>query len=371
MLTNLALKMVVMITYLSHWDWILYKSRKELVTYLNSQDIHAMCPDGDYLLDLKKVYKSTTTWEVNREKLLDFNAIHALRMHIKSVETNYHCFTLKTGLLFAFAKIGINKRRKAILSITGLGFMFTNNKKAKLLRFLIKPFIKKLMNSAFDVIIFQNHSDKEIFINFTKFSNKVEIIPSSGIETSNFNIRKNKKKDLKPLKVILVSRLLYDKGILDYLELVEISKNINCEFYLAGERDYGNPQNIRDDDMNRIIENKNLKFLGKLDVEEELSDFDISIIMSSHEGFSRILLESLYVGLYCLAYKIQGTEIMGNFRNLELIPLNHVNEFKKYIENFTGDIDNSYNIELVEKNYTSKIVASKFKKIYKELGVSN
>ena len=93
--------------------------------------------------------------------------------------------------------------------------------------------------------------------------------------------------------------------------------------------------------------------------------------MSSHEGFSRILLESLYVGLYCLAYRIQGTEVMENFRNLELIPLNHVNEFKKYIENFTGDIDNSYNIELVEKNYTSKIVASKFKKIYKELGISN
>ena len=114
MLTNLALKMVVMITYLSHWDWILYKSRKELVTYLGSQNIHAMCPDGDYLINLKKVYKSTTTWEVNREKLLDFNAIRTLRKHIKNVETNYHCFTLKTGLLFAFAQIGISKKRKAI-----------------------------------------------------------------------------------------------------------------------------------------------------------------------------------------------------------------------------------------------------------------
>ena len=371
MLTNLALKMVVMITYLSHWDWILYKSRKELVTYLNSYDIHAMCPDGDYLINLKKVYKSTTTWEVNREKLLDFNAIHTLRKHIKNVETNYHCFTLKTGLLFAVAQIGISKKRKAILSITGLGFLFTDNKKAKLLRFLVKPFIKNLMNSAFDVIIFQNHSDKEIFINFSKFSNKIEIIPSSGIETSKFIIRKNKKKDFEPIKVILVSRLLYDKGILDYLELVETSKNINYEFYLAGERDHGNPQNITDEDMDRILGNENLKFLGKLDVETELSNFDISIIMSSHEGFSRILLESLYVGLYCLAYRIQGTEVMENFKNLELIPLNKINEFKKYIENFTGDIDNSHNMQLVEKKYTSKIVAFQFEKIYKELDVLN
>ena len=230
MLTNLALKMVLMITYLSHWDWILYKSRKELIAYLGSQNIHAMCPDGDYVENLNKFYKSTTNWEVERERLLDFKAILNLRKHIKNIQTNYHCFTLKTGLLFAFANIGISKKRRAILSVTGLGFMFTNNRKAKLLRFLIKPFIRKLMNNTYDVIIFQNHSDKEVFINFSKFSNKIEIIPSSGIETNKFIIRKNKKNQSKPIKIILVSRLLYDKGILDYLELVEMSRNKNYEF---------------------------------------------------------------------------------------------------------------------------------------------
>ena len=370
MLTNLPLKMVLMITYLSHWDWILYKSRKELVTYLGSQNIHAMCPDGDYVENLNKFYKSTTNWEVERKKLLDFKAILILRKHIKNTQTNYHCFTLKTGLLFALANIGISKKRRAVLSVTGLGFTFTDNGKAKLLRFLIKPFIRKLMNNAFDAIIFQNHSDKEVFIKFSKFSNKIEIIPSSGIETNKFVVRKNKKNS-KPIKIILVSRLLYDKGILDYLELVEMSQNVNYEFYLAGERDHGNPQNITDEDMNRILGNKNLKYLGKLNVETELSNFDISIIMSSHEGFSRILLESLYVGLYCLAYRIQGTEVMGNFKNLELIPLNQINEFKKYIENFTGASDNFYNMQLVEKSYTSKVVAFQFEKIYKDLDVHN
>jgi hypothetical protein len=46
MLTNLRLKMVVMITYLSHWDWILYKSRKDLIKHITSEEIHAMCPSG-------------------------------------------------------------------------------------------------------------------------------------------------------------------------------------------------------------------------------------------------------------------------------------------------------------------------------------
>ena len=91
--------------------------------------------------------------------------------------------------------------------------------------------------------------------------------------------------------------------------------------------------------------------------------------MSSHEGFSRILLESLYVGLYCLAYRIQGTEVMKGFENLELIELNHIEKFVEFIENFNDIGDNSKNIQLTEQLYTSQVVASHFESIYKELGV--
>jgi glycosyltransferase involved in cell wall biosynthesis len=93
--------------------------------------------------------------------------------------------------------------------------------------------------------------------------------------------------------------------------------------------------------------------------------------MSSHEGFSRILLESLYVGLYCIAYKIQGTEVMREFNNLELIELNQIDKFVKSIEKYEEIIDNSKNRQLIDEFYTSKVVASQFEKIYKELDVLN
>ena len=93
--------------------------------------------------------------------------------------------------------------------------------------------------------------------------------------------------------------------------------------------------------------------------------------MSSHEGFSRILLESLYVGLYCIAYRIQGTEVMKEFNNLELIELNQIDKFMKSIEKYEEIIDNSKNRRLIDEFYTSKVVASQFEKIYKELDVLN
>ena len=213
------------------------------------------------------------------------------------------------------------------------------------------------------------HQQQKLFLQFSRFSNKTEIVPSSGIEVDNFKKRISKPKNSDKKKVIFVSRLLYDKGVFDYINLINKVSKEKFEFYLAGERDDGNPQNISDNDMEHILKEQNLNYLGKIDVETELSKFDISIIMSSHEGFSRILLESLYVGLYCLAYRIQGTEVMKEFENLELIELNHIEKFVKFIENFNEINDNSKNIQLTEQLYTSKVVASQFESIYKELGV--
>ena len=38
---------------------------------------------------------------------------------------------------------------------------------------------------------------------------------------------------------------------------------VNIEFYLAGERDEGNPQNISDKDMELVLNEKKLTYLGK------------------------------------------------------------------------------------------------------------
>ena len=126
MLTNLRLKMMLMITYLSHWDWILYKSRKDLVKYMQSEEIHAMCPNGVYR-ERNRINptKVCTPWEIDRSKVLDVKAILLLRNHLKSVTSKFHCFTLKTGILFCLASLFLENKNKAILSITGLGYLFS------------------------------------------------------------------------------------------------------------------------------------------------------------------------------------------------------------------------------------------------------
>ena len=57
-----------MIVYLSHWDWNLYKSRKDIVLNLNDLNFTAICPEGKYIKELSSIYKDCINWEIERKK---------------------------------------------------------------------------------------------------------------------------------------------------------------------------------------------------------------------------------------------------------------------------------------------------------------
>ena len=69
MLTILTLKILLMIVYLSHWDWNLYKSRKDIVSTLSEINFRAVCPEGSYSNDLKNIYHEYINFLVTYIKL--------------------------------------------------------------------------------------------------------------------------------------------------------------------------------------------------------------------------------------------------------------------------------------------------------------
>ena len=167
MLTILTLKMLLMIVYLAHWDWILTQSRKDIVSNINDSEFMAICPFDRNEIELGNYYKETIDWKLNRNKIFDFWGIKNLRNIIKDLNSDdiVHVFTLKSGLLFAFANLLRNNKTKNVLTITGLGYLFSDNFKAKILKILLSFFIKRLINKNFDFFIYKNIEYKKIFNN--------------------------------------------------------------------------------------------------------------------------------------------------------------------------------------------------------------
>ena len=381
MLTILTLKMLLMIVYLAHWDWILTQSRKDIVSNINDSKFMAICPIDENKIELENYYHKAVDWNLNRNKLFDISGIRSLRKITKSL--NYddivHVYTLKSGLLFAFANLFRNNKTKNILTITGLGYLFSNNFKAKILKILLSFFITHLINKNFDFLMYQNNIDQKTFNNYSKYNGESYIIPTSGISVQEFKIKKEYRNS--NLKIIMATRLINDKGIFEYLELANLMKDSDFKFYLAGDVDEGNPDSLSKSQLDEIKNNKYINYLGHIDIKRDLHNYDINIVMSKYEGSSRILLESLYIGLICLSNNIPGTiELGSKFSNSFFIDDNNIREFKEKLNEiinydvFLDDSQNSffgkgaeYNRELINKNYTSVKIATAYNKIYQFL----
>ncbi len=373
MLTILTLKMLLMIVYLAHWDWILAQSRKDIISNIKDSKFKAICPIDENQIVLENYYEEIIDWKVNRNKIIDFSGIRNLRKIVESLNSDdiIHVFTLKSGLLLAFANLFRKNKTKNILTITGLGYLFSNNFKAKILKLILSFLIENLINKNFHFLMYQNGQDQKTFNDYSKYRGESYIIPTSGITVKEIEIKKEYKNS--NLKIIMATRLIKDKGVFEYLELARSMKDSNFEFYLAGDLDKGNPDSLSEADLDKIKKDNFVDYLGHIDINKELHNYDINIVMSKYEGSSRILLESLYIGLICLSNNIPGTtELSSKFRNTFFIEDNNIQEFERNLNeiiksNLIFEDFAKYNRELIIENYTSVKIAAAYNKIYQYL----
>ena len=358
-----------MIYYIAHWDWILLQSRAEVVKSLQQNyKIEGIAPleDNKHLLS---DYSQLHDWKINRKKLFDIAGIIDLRKKISEFKHNdlIHLFTLKTLILYLLSSLLLKKQFSVIASITGLGYLFSNTKLSKILRLIIRPLVIRKINSCVDILIFQNELDKDTFIEFSKYKNQIILVEGSGLNTNNFQIKNSPNKKI---KVIFVGRLLKEKGIFEFLKIAESFKHDNnIKFFVAGDLDKGNKSSINDEEFKELEAKVN--YLGNIDVPNELFQYDILINPSHHEGFSRVILEAAYVGLYCIANNIPGTRsIINNLGCGNVVNNNDIDTYIKLIKNLDKNIK-GFDIEKVREEinekYSTNAIAIKFSKIYDEL----
>ena len=353
-----------MINYIAHWDQILIQSRSKIIHELSNFEFRSICPIVEEN-ELKKHYSETLNWKISRERYFDLSAVFSLRKILKNFDDGsvFHIFTLKTGFMFMISNLFLNKNFKSTLSITGLGYFFSKNSSAKIFKILLRPIFLALINKTFQNIIYQNTSDEISFNKYSKFKNKSHLIESSGINTSDYFLKDEFNENI---KIILAGRLLKDKGIDDFLKLSKNFNQRNVTFFLAGDLDTGNPNSLTQEELEVIKAESSLNYLGYVDLQKELHNYDILFSLSDHEGFSRVLLEAMYVGLFVVAYENNGTQYIDNFENSILLNSKTQNNLKDTINNFlTEEKLISYeNRKQIEKSYSTKKVASQFANIY-------
>ena len=137
-------------------------------------------------------------------------------------------------------------------------------------------------------------------------------IPGSGVDLKRFKsvTTGNVAKASQAFSFLLFSRMLWDKGVGEYVEAAKrlIAEGHEVEFRLLGFLDTDNPNAITQQDMDKLCSEKGIVYLGVSDnVENEIQAVDCVVLPTYYrEGVPRTLLEAAAMAKPIIATDVPG-----------------------------------------------------------------
>jgi glycosyltransferase involved in cell wall biosynthesis len=312
-------------------DWYLYNFRRSLAGALRDDgfEVILLSPPGAYgplLSDLGFRWIAAPMSRLSLNPLRELALLVWLVRLLRSERVSLvHGFTIKCVIYGALAaRIAAVKAR--VSAVAGMGYVFISTSlRAKGLRLVLKPLFKLALSGRTSRLIVQNHDDRGVFLQTGLIDPaRIRLIPGSGVDCERFRPR-NQPRSAGPLRVLLASRLLWDKGLAEYAEAARLllSQGRDIEFLLAGDPDPGNPASVEPSIIQAWEEGGVLECLGHVDdMAGLLNTVDVAVLPSYREGLPKSLIEAAACGLPLVTTDVPGCrEVVTDGENGLLVPV--------------------------------------------------
>lgn len=274
--------------------WNLVNFRSGLIRHLlnSGYEVVAVAPPDEYVPRLEALGCRFVPLRMDnrgihpgKELLLIWLFFRLLRSERPDVYLGYTVKPNIYGSLAAHA-LGI----PVINNITGLGAVFIKN---SWLTMLVSGLYRLALSRSVKVF-FQNDDDRKMFVSGGLVAQAVtDRLPGSGIDLTSFTPLPLPGKT--PIRFFLIARMLWDKGVGEYVEAARMLKQrgIEAECCLLGFLDVSNPAAISRNQMDDWVAEGVVRYLGVSDdIREEIAQADCIVLPSRREGTPRILLEA-------------------------------------------------------------------------------
>lgn len=293
--------------------WSLFKFRRKLIEYLvdSKYEVILAAPYDEFVPRLEKLGARFIPLQYLSAKGINpFKDVFL----IKELVVLYR--SLKPGLVFhytikpnVYGSIAASISRISSISVvTGLGYTFINNNWISRIGRMIYRLAMKYSTETW----FLNSDDMEIFLSrkITTLQKARLLSTGEGIDVDGeFNPSQHVVSKWPGVNFILVGRLLYDKGVIEYIEAAKsiLRKYNNVHFHLLGYINVENPSAISKDTVNAWVQEGIVTYHGSVDdVREFVLSSSCVVLPSYREGMSTILMESAALGLPLIATNIPG-----------------------------------------------------------------
>lgn len=297
-------------------DWYLYNFRRSLACALKDRghEVVLVSPCGPYGPKLEQMGFRWVTAPMERRSLNPFKEIALIewlrRFMVREEASVIHSFTIKCAVYGSLAGrlAGIPAR---VSAVTGLGYVFTNDDlKRRALRPLVKGVMRIALSGVSSRLILQNPDDLEV-LQSARIVEKstVRLIRGSGVDCTRFAPDGPDRPRDGAFRVVLAARLLWDKGIAEYIEAARLLRNAGraIEFLIAGSPDPGNPVEVPESVVQGWASEGLVTWLGHVsDMPAMFRSMDAAVLPSYREGLPKGLIEAAACGLPLVTTDVPG-----------------------------------------------------------------
>lgn len=207
-------------------------------------------------------------------------------------------------------------------ALGGMGYLFTHRSVKSL---IIRPFLAFafwiLLNNRHCALILQNPDDVELMTSFID-RDKICLIRGAGVDLKMFH--PSDEPPSPPITALMVSRLLWSKGIGELVEAARILKKqgFPLQIQVAGDIDALNPASISPATLMSWKEENVVTWLGAVEDTPPLyANCHIAVLPSYREGLPKSLLEAAACGKPIVTTDVPGCrEVVNQRENGFLVP---------------------------------------------------
>ncbi|WP_312283620.1 glycosyltransferase [Candidatus Igneacidithiobacillus taiwanensis] len=265
---------------------------------------------------------------------------------------------------------------KIVNAPVGLGYVFAGeDRKARLIRPLLKKALRHLLNPRGSVVIFENTEDLRELQQIGALRGGGIVIKGTGVNLEQFPQRDEPRED--PITILLAARMIEEKGIRVFIEASRILRTRGrfYRFVLAGGVDAQHSAAIPEHDLQEWSRQGIVEWLGdRHDMSAVIGQCNIFCLPTWHrEGIPKVLLEAMATGRAIITTNVVGCrELVQHNKNGWLIPPRDAIALADAIERLAQDSALRRKLGMAarrdaEREYASEQVCRRTLRVFKSL----
>lgn len=346
----------------------------------NGFEVHVATPEAHASAQIKDaglIFHAIPLSRSGKNPFVELKSLFAFYRLMRKVKPDLvHLVTIKP-ILYGGLVARMLKVPAVVAAVSGLGYLFTTQQtKTKLLRQGVSQLYKLALGHAYLKVIFQNPDDRQVFVqNATCTVDQTILIRGSGVD---LNIYKALPERTDKIVVAMISRLLRDKGVLEYVAAVKQlkAKGIAAQFLLVGDIDEGNPACIDKEQLAQWRKEGVVELVGfRDDVAQLMEQVNLVVLPSYREGLPKVLVEAAACGRAVITTDVPGcrdaiepnhTGLLVPARDSQVLALT----MKQLIEDhaYRQQLGNAGRV-LAEREFAIERIVDAHLNIYKELSL--